>query len=136
MATFHGCQAVMPSMVAQRSGRIVNIVRRILERHFAARRADQLCRFAKAGLVALTQSLAKEVARLNITVNALCRGLMETDTIAGMNPEEQRSKLRRPNSDAPVRPAKKCGRGSAISGLVPRPVTLQAQSLKVDGGVL
>src|SRR5436190_2007111 len=50
---------------------------------------------AKAGVVALTQSLAKEVARLGITVNALCPGYVETDMIAGMSPEERKAALGR-----------------------------------------
>ena len=66
-AVFHGCQAVLPAMISQRHGRIVNIasLSALLapagQTNYAA---------AKAGVLALTQSLAKEVARLGITVNA------------------------------------------------------------------
>src|SRR5439155_17071278 len=85
-AAFHGCQAVLPAMISQRSGRIVNIasLSAILappgQTNYAA---------AKAGLVAMTQSLAKEVARLNITVNAVCPGFVETAALAHMKPEER-----------------------------------------------
>src|SRR5262249_12519569 len=70
-SAFHGCQAVLPMMISQRSGRIINVasLSALLappgQTNYAA---------AKAGLVALTQSLAKEVARMNITVNAVCPG--------------------------------------------------------------
>src|SRR2546425_502917 len=86
-ATFHGCQAVLPAMIAQRSGRIVNIasLSALLapagQTNYAA---------AKAGVVALTQSLAKEVARLGITVNAICPGYVQTEAVESM-PEEQRA---------------------------------------------
>ena len=60
-------RALLPSMISQRNGRIVNVasLSALLappgQTNYAA---------AKAGLLALTQSLAKEVARMNITVNA------------------------------------------------------------------
>ena len=66
-AVFHGCQAVLPTMIGQRGGRIVNVasLSALLapagQTNYAA---------AKAGVIALTQSLAKEMARLGITVNA------------------------------------------------------------------
>jgi 3-oxoacyl-[acyl-carrier protein] reductase len=86
-AVFHGCQAVLAAMISQRGGRIVNVasLSALLappgQTNYAA---------AKAGVVALTQSLAKEVARLNITVNAVCPGFMDTEAISAMNDEERK----------------------------------------------
>jgi 3-oxoacyl-[acyl-carrier protein] reductase len=130
-STFHGCQAVMSTMVSQRSGRIINMssLSAILppagQTNYAA---------AKAGVVALTQSLAKEVARLNITVNALCPGFIETDTISGMNPDERkqaqsRIPMRRFGKPEEVAAAVRflaCAEASYITG----------STLKVDGGIL
>jgi 3-oxoacyl-[acyl-carrier protein] reductase len=44
---------------------------------------------SKAGLLGLTKSLAREVGRKGITVNAVCPGLVETDMIAGLTPEQR-----------------------------------------------
>lgn len=130
-STFHGCQAVMSTMVSQRSGRIINIssLSAILppagQTNYAA---------AKAGVVALTQSLAKEVARLNITVNALCPGFIETDTIAGMNPEERKQAQSRI-------PMRRFGKPEEVAAAVRFLACAEAgyitgSTLKVDGGIL
>ncbi|MCF7676235.1 MAG: SDR family oxidoreductase [Akkermansiaceae bacterium] len=77
--TFLGCRAAVRPMMAQRYGRIVNIasLSALLgpagQTNYAA---------AKAGVVALTQSLAKEVARAGITVNAICPGYVMTAEMA------------------------------------------------------
>lgn len=84
-SVFHGCQAVLPTMIAQRRGRIINIsslsaiVSPPGQTNYAA---------AKAGVVALTQSLAKEVARIGITVNAICPGYVETEALGSIAAQE------------------------------------------------
>jgi 3-oxoacyl-[acyl-carrier protein] reductase len=129
-AAFHGCQSVLPTMISQRSGRIVNVasLSAILappgQTNYAA---------AKAGLVALTQSLAKEVARLNITVNAVCPGFVETEALAGLGKEERQAaqakvpmrRFGRPEEIAAAIRFLACSEASYITGSV----------LKVDGGI-
>ncbi|MGN6553462.1 MAG: SDR family oxidoreductase [Verrucomicrobiota bacterium] len=129
-STFHGCQAVMTPMISQRGGRIVNIasLSALLapagQTNYAA---------AKAGVVALTQSLAKEVARMNITVNVVCPGYVETEALAAMNPEERkgaqsRIPMRRFGKPCEIAAAVRflaCAEASYITGSV----------LKIDGGI-
>jgi NAD(P)-dependent dehydrogenase (short-subunit alcohol dehydrogenase family) len=68
--------AVVPHFTERKAGRIINIVGdsgRVGEARLAVTAA------ARAGAIALTKSLAKELGRFNITVNALALGLIETD---------------------------------------------------------
>ena len=45
---------------------------------------------AKGGLVALTKSLAREVARFGVTVNAVSPGLVDTRIVSGMAADRRR----------------------------------------------
>ena len=128
---FHGCQAVLPSMISQRGGRIVNIasLSALLapagQTNYAA---------AKAGLVALTQALAKEIARLNITVNAVCPGYLETQALGDMTEAERKL------AEARV-PMRRLGRPEEVAAAVrflacPEASYITGSVLKVDGGIL
>jgi 3-oxoacyl-[acyl-carrier protein] reductase len=76
--TFVACrEAVRGWLAAQRSGRIVNIVSQAAFRGATTGHAHYAA--AKAGVVALTVSLAREVARQAIHVNAVAPGMVSTD---------------------------------------------------------
>ena len=109
-SVFHGCQAVVKTMISQHSGRIVNIssLSALLAPAGQANYAA-----AKAGVVALTQSLAKEVARIGITVNAVCPGFVETEALARMAGDEKKAaQMRIPLRR--FRPAGRSGRRRAL----------------------
>ena len=127
---FHGCRAVLPSMISQHGGRIINIasLSALLapagQTNYAA---------AKGGVVSLTQSLAKEVARIGITVNAICPGYLETEMLAQMDDAARQRALaqipmRRFGKPEEVAAAVRflaCAGAAYITGSV----------LKIDGGI-
>jgi len=90
--TFLCCKAVVPGMIAQRWGRIVNLASLGGKEGFPL---DAAYSAAKAGVIAFTKSLAKEVAPYNIRVNAVAPTVIETDLVRGIPPDEMAEKLRR-----------------------------------------
>jgi 2-hydroxycyclohexanecarboxyl-CoA dehydrogenase len=68
------CRAVLPGMVARRSGRIVNVASVHGMRGDANVSAQSAAKF---GLIGLTQSLAREFRVHNIAINAVCPGAVE-----------------------------------------------------------
>lgn len=80
----------LPKMVENGGGRIINISSIIAQiGNFGQTNYSA----AKAGLIGLTKSLAKETARYGITVNAICPGFTETDMVAGVPDEIMKTKV-------------------------------------------
>jgi 3-oxoacyl-[acyl-carrier protein] reductase len=129
-AVYHGCRAVVTPMMRQRFGRIVNIasLSAVLppmgQTNYAA---------AKAGVVAFSQTLAKEVARAGITVNSILPGFIETEALAGMD-EEARKSARK---DIPMR---RFGKPEEVAAAVYFLASdgasyVTGAALKIDGGI-
>ena len=81
---FRCCRAVIPGMIARRSGSIVNVASLTAIRGVAGQASYGA---AKAGLIGMTKSLARELGRRNIRVNAVVPGLVMTDMIGDMPPD-------------------------------------------------
>jgi 3-oxoacyl-[acyl-carrier protein] reductase len=75
-AAFHTCRAVLPSMVEQGGGSIVNIASRLAQMGVAETAAYSA---AKAGLVGLTRALAAEFGPHGIRVNAVAPAVTVTE---------------------------------------------------------
>jgi 3-oxoacyl-[acyl-carrier protein] reductase len=129
-SVFLGCRAVIRPMMAQRLGRIVNIsslsaiLPPIGQTNYAA---------AKAGVVALTQTLAKEVARAGITVNALLPGYIQTEALSHMDEEA----AKRAKAGIPMR---RFGKPEEVAAAVFFLACQDAgyvtgSALKIDGGI-
>jgi 3-oxoacyl-[acyl-carrier protein] reductase len=73
---FNVTKALLPGMIRARQGRIITIVSTSGERGVAGQVNYST---AKAGLIGATRSLAAEVAKRNILVNAVSPGFIETE---------------------------------------------------------
>lgn len=129
-ATFHGCRAAVPAMMRQRSGRIINIasLSAILpplgQTNYAA---------AKAGVVALGRTLAKEVARSGITVNSILPGYIETEALAAMDDEARKTAQK-------GIPMRRFGKPAEVAAAVyflasDDAAYITGSALKIDGGI-
>lgn len=130
-SVFLGCRAVIRPMMAQHFGRIVNIasLSALLppkgQSNYAA---------AKAGVIAFTRSLAKEVARSGITVNAVAPGYIETEALKGFSAPEKQGLVQQI-------PMRRFGRPDEVAAAVeflacPSAAYITGSVLKIDGGIL
>jgi 3-oxoacyl-[acyl-carrier protein] reductase len=81
----------------------------------------------------LTQSLAKEVARIGITINAVCPGYVDTEALAAMGEAERRRALEQI-------PMRRFGKPGEIAAAIRFLACAEAgyitgSALKIDGGI-
>lgn len=85
-SVFYMCQEIIPYMVSRKEGLIINIssiwgqIGASCESHYAV---------SKAGIDALTKSLAKELGPSNIRVNSIAPGFINTEMNSTFNKEEK-----------------------------------------------
>lgn len=87
--TFLCIQAVLPIMLSRGSGVIVNVASQLGQIG-----GMELCHYsaAKAGIIGLTKSLAREVSAQGVRVNAVAPGPINTDLVLGLSEEWRKAK--------------------------------------------
>ena len=95
--TFYCTKAVTPILIEQGWGRIINMSSRSGKMGHPSLTA--YCA-SKHGVVGLTKALAEELAPFNITVNAICPGVVETDMVSETVKEQVGDKIIKPSQIA------------------------------------
>lgn len=129
------CHAVLPHMIEQSSGAIVNTAS---EAGRSGSSGEAVYSGAKGGVISFTKTLAREVARHNIRVNTVAPGLTDTPLLDSMI-EDGNEKL----IDAIVRatPIRRLGKPEEIAEAVlflasNRSSFVTGQTLGVGGGLV
>ena len=127
---FRMCRAVIPTLIRAREGAIVNIAS-ISALRGNAGQANYAA--SKAAVVAITQSLSREVARRNVRVNAVAPGFISTDMTDALTDAQRRIAtdaipMRRIGLVSEVAPAVRFLMGPSASYIT-------GQVLVVDGGL-
>lgn len=128
--TYNCTKEVLKFMVRKRWGRIINVVSVVGiegnpgQSNYAA---------SKAGVIAFSRSVAKEVASRNITVNSVAPGYISTEIVADLNPEFKELILSRI-------PQNKFGTVEDVSNMVGYLASEEAnyitgEVIRVDGGI-
>jgi len=81
---FASIRAVSRGMMKRRSGRIINVASIV---GLIGNKGQANYAASKAGLIALTKTVAKELGSRNILINAVAPGFIETEMTASMTPE-------------------------------------------------
>ena len=128
---FNGIKAVYPIMMKQRAGKIINMASvvgltgNVGQANYAA---------AKAGIIALTKSTARELAGRGINVNTIAPGFIQT-AMTDSIPENEKTKI------LSAIPMKRMGKASEVASVVAFLASddasyINGQTIVVDGGMV
>ena len=131
VGTFNVTRNVIPLMIKQKSGRVINISSVV---GVTGNAGQTNYSASKAGIIGFTKSLAREVASRNILVNAVAPGFIATDMTSVLN-DNQKEAI---NAQIPL---KRMGTAEDVANLVKFLASddasyITGQVLHVDGGMV
>jgi NAD(P)-dependent dehydrogenase (short-subunit alcohol dehydrogenase family) len=91
IGTIHCCRAVMPVLRGKTGGRIINIAS---EAGVSGEKGLEIYAASKGGVISLTKSLAKNLGRHNVTVNAVAPAFVHSPMTAFLTPETEKKWLK------------------------------------------
>jgi 3-oxoacyl-[acyl-carrier protein] reductase len=124
---FHVTKQVLTSMLMKRYGRIINVVSLS---GLKGTPGQTNYSAAKAGMIGATKALAQEVAKRNVTVNAVAPGFITTDMTAELNEKELAAMI----------PMQRFGKAEEVADLVGFLASKQAsyitgEVININGGL-
>ncbi len=130
------CYAILPHMVERKQGVVVNISS---DSARAGSMGEAVYAGCKAGVIAFSKTLAREHARDNIRVNAICPGLVDTPLLTEIQQDEFPKKILGAVTGAT--PLKRLGKPEEIAAAVlflasDAAAYITGQVLGVDGGLV
>ena len=131
VGTFNITKNVIPYMMKQKSGRIINISSVV---GISGNAGQTNYSASKAGIIGFTKSLAKEVGSRNILVNAVAPGFIETQMTENLK-EEMKQEISK------TIPLKRMGKAEDVANVVkflasPDSSYITGQVINIDGGML
>jgi acetoacetyl-CoA reductase len=126
---FYTVKAALPHFMQQKSGKIINISS-VIGQMGNFGQANYTA--AKAGIIGFTKTAALELARSNVTVNAVCPGFIETEMFSGM-PEKAKEAVRARIPLGRVGTPQEIGR--AVRYLIEDGDYITGQCLNINGGL-
>jgi NAD(P)-dependent dehydrogenase (short-subunit alcohol dehydrogenase family) len=126
---FYTVKAALPHFVQQKSGRIINISSFVGQ---AGNFGQANYSAAKSGIIGFTKTAALELARSNVTVNAICPGFIETEMYANI-PEKAKESILKRIPLGRVGTAQEVAR--AVRYLIVDGDYITGQTLNINGGI-
>lgn len=132
-SVFLCCKAVLPFMIAQHSGKIVNIAS-VAGKRGGGIMGNSSYAASKGAVIAFTKGIAREGAPYGINVNAITPGFSETEMTQSIDPEKREAILKAVPFGRPAKPA---DIANAVCFLVSEEASfITGEIMDVDGGLM